>query len=473
MEHPEVWGGLVDLDPQGPEDGAARLLTEILGADGEDQLAFRGTERYAARLVRGILKEASLPVPLRSDATYLITGGMGGMGLRIATWMVEQGVRHLVLVGRKGPSPEADHTISTLAQAGARVRVARADVSQAADVEDVLAEVGRAMPPLRGLIHAAGVFDDRVLLRLDWERFQKVLAPKVAGSWNLHTLTQGLPLDFFVLFSSAASFLGPIGLGNYTAANAFLDALAHHRRALGLPALCINWGPWAKVGMADAVGGRREAQWAAGGFGTMTPQDALTVLGRLLGQDLIQIGVLPGRWPTLIRHFAPGGEPPLLSQIAREVRSQRQQERPSRKPVDFLERLNGAPSGERPGILVTHLREQVSKVLGLDSSRVLDPRRGLFEMGMDSLTALELRNRLQTSVGRSLPPTLIFDHPNVEALAGYLAREVLVLESVEPAETVSASDHPDDKREKLLAARQHLSEEELTALLARKLQQIR
>ncbi|OAD21764.1 Polyketide synthase, KR domain protein, partial [Candidatus Thiomargarita nelsonii] len=188
-------------------------------------------------------------VTFRADSTYLITGGLSGFGLATAQWLVEHGVRHLVLMGRSGASSAmAREVIKTLNERGAKVAVTKADVTQEQQIANVLADIRRSMPPLRGIIHAANVYDDAVLLQLNRERFQKVMTPKIMGAWNLHTQTLNTQLDFFVLFSSFTSMVGNPGQGNYVAANAFLDALAHYRRTLGLPALTVNWGSIADVG---------------------------------------------------------------------------------------------------------------------------------------------------------------------------------------------------------------------------------
>jgi len=240
-------------------------------------------------------------ITLRSDATYLITGGLGSLGLLIAHWMAHQGVRHLVLMGRQGVTGSTRAAIDALEKTGAQVAVARADVAQEEQVASVLARIGDSMPPLRGVIHAAGVLDDGLLLNLDQERLSAVMAPKVQGAWNLHALTLNTPLDFFVLFSSVASVLGSPGQGSYAAANAFLDALSHQRRALRLPSLTINWGPWAAVGMAARSDQSRRL--ALLGMDAIAPQQGLQVLESLLRQDAAQIVAVSAHWQQMLHSF--------------------------------------------------------------------------------------------------------------------------------------------------------------------------
>ena len=244
QEHPGLQCTVIDLDPIVIPGELDRLLAELMHPDGEDQLAHRGDQRLAARLVRRNKATAPSNAVLRPDGTYLLTGGLGDLGLLVAGWLVGRGARNVVLLGRSDPGVEAGAVIAELEQGGARVLVARADVTHESELVRALKELQSELPPVCGVIHAAGMLDDGILMNQSWERFAPVLAPKVQGAWNLHRLTRDLPLDFFVLFSSAASLLGSPGQGNYAAANAFLDALAHHRRGLGLPALSINWGPW-------------------------------------------------------------------------------------------------------------------------------------------------------------------------------------------------------------------------------------
>jgi acyl transferase domain-containing protein/acyl carrier protein len=469
MEHPEIWGGLVDLDTLPTNDEIEALIAELLGADHEDQVAFRQHVRHVARLVRlRPYQPAREPASFRDDATYLLTGGVGGMGLQVARWMAERGARHLALLARRAPTDAARAALHEIERLGTRCLIEQADVASEPDLVRVLADIAAAMPPIRGIIHAAGIFDDRVLLRHDWDRFARVLKPKLNGAWNLHRVTRGMPLDFFVLFSSAASFMGPVGLANYTAANVFLDALAHQRRRAGLPALSIDWGPWHQVGMAEAVGAVRQSQWTAGGFGTMAVADALDVLGDLLQQDVTQVGVLPAEWSRYVASFASGREPRMFSDLVREDRLRAESVRSTTEDSDFHRRLEAATAADRRVLVTTLVTEHVVRVLGFDAGFALGPQQRFFEIGMDSLTAVELKNRLQAVMKRSLPSTLVFDYPTVDSLATYLATQILRLA---PAESPVTPTLPGDTSGAAVDT-SNLSEDELTSLLAEKLRQI-
>ncbi|HYO60254.1 beta-ketoacyl reductase, partial [Archangium sp.] len=421
QEHPERCGAVIDLDPAASGDDALAIWRELSASDGERQVVIREGQRHVARMRAARDEHRDAPPRLRPDASYLLTGGLGGLGLSLARWMVEQGARHLVLIGRSGPRPEAQEALRALEATGARILVLQADVSKREDVLRTLEEAGR-LAPLRGVVHAAGVLDDGVLLQQDWERFARVLAPKVDGAWHLHELTQGRELDFFVLFSSAATLLGSQGQGSYAAANAFLDGLAHHRRALGLPALSINWGPWAEVGMAAQLTSRFQAQ----GIEAFSPDVALQVFGRALGYRQSQLTLMRVHWSRYLAQFPRGAAPTLLAEVSGRVVGE--PEAGERTSPELRRRLESAEPRQRLTLLMEHVQGEAVRVLGLDVSSPLEPRQRLFEVGMDSLMALELRNRLQNSVGASLPSTLVFDYPTTETLASYLLGEVLGLE---------------------------------------------
>ncbi|XTZ15830.1 SDR family NAD(P)-dependent oxidoreductase [Micromonospora echinospora] len=466
LEHPELWGGQVDLDPAATDaDAATALLGELLAPSTGDRVAVRGPERLVARLVPQQAAPApEAAVPVHADATYLVTGGLGALGLAVARWLVARGARHLVLVGRRAPTGEVVTALDGLRESGAEVTVASADVARPDDVTRLVAAVP-VDRPLRGVVHAAGVLADGVLLQQPWAEFVRVLAPKVDGGWNLHQATRDLPLDFFVLFSSAASLLGTTGQANYAAANAFLDGLAHHRRSQGLPAVSVNWGPWTEAGMA-ARAGQAEGRWAAQGIGGITPEQGIEALEEILRADPVQVGVLPVTWSTYLRRFALDSTPALLRELAHTSRGPQPRTAASR-PADRLpERLAAAPPQDRLDLLRGHVRDQVVAVLGLPATYHLEARQKFFEVGLDSLMAIELKNTLQGQLGRTLPSTVVFEYPTVEALAEYLARDVLALEldvAEEPAPEPSARSSETVERLK------DLSEDDLEDLLAKKL----
>ena len=419
-EHPDLRCTAVDLDSvtatADADSSAVLLWRELAGNDGrETRVAWREGDRYVARL-SPIASPLTGDARIRSDATYLVTGGAGGLGLQIAQWLAERGARHLVLVGRRGATGAAAEVVRAISEAGCAVVVAAGDVADALFISNLVAQIGREMPPLAGVIHAAGVLDDGVLLQQNAARLATVMLPKVAGAWNLHRATTSLTLDFFVLFSSAASLMGSAGQGNYAAANAFLDALAHYRRRAGLPGVSINWSAWSHAGMAAAAG-NLQRRLSARGLAEIEPRHGLHVLSRLAGATTgAQIAVLPIDWAVFRRNGASRGDPALLAELTSGA------ETAAVPDPHLVGSWQSLPQGERHAAIQAHLRQHIIEVLGLDPAERIDERQGLLDLGMDSLMTLELRNRLQHSVGQALPATLVFDHPSIAALATYLER---------------------------------------------------
>jgi NAD(P)-dependent dehydrogenase (short-subunit alcohol dehydrogenase family)/acyl carrier protein len=465
LEHTELRCSRVDLDPEDLE-GSSRLLYAELGRDGslpEREVAFRGGVRLCPVLRRDKGARGGTFKP-RPDATYLITGGMGGLGLEVARWLVEQGARHLVLVGRRAPSDSTSERVRALEQAGARVTLASADVSREAEVARLLQQLDAESPPLRGIVHAAGVLSDGALLQQDLERFERVMAPKVAGAWNLHRLTEGRALDFFVLFSSASATLGSPGQGNYAAANAFLDALAHERRARGLVARSLDWGPWAETGMVGAADGHVARALERRGVRPLPTPQALALLGEALAGGRPQVALLSIQWPVYLEGLGALGRSSFYEALApaRAAESRGlgpQSQTQSRHPL--AERLLAALPNEREEVLATSLQQEVSRILRLDASTAVDWRQGFAELGMDSLMAIELRNVLQKGLGRSIPATVALDHPTVDFLVRHLLDEVLKLDAKE------APPVPERKPEPMVEqALDALSDAELARLVA-------
>jgi acyl transferase domain-containing protein/thioesterase domain-containing protein/acyl carrier protein len=415
LEHPSLRGGVIDLPgaPASPRYDADTLVAELLEPDGEDQVAFRNGERFVPRLARLALERVPRhPVTFQSDATYLITGGLGTLGLRIARWLVEQeGVRFLVLTGRSGAQGPAREAVEALEARGAQVRVIEADVSVDAEVRRLMDAI-RDLPPLRGVFHCAGVLDDGVLSQTDWQRFTRVTAPKMRGSWLLHRYTRHVDLDFFVLQSSFLSLTGAAGQANYTAANAFLDSLVGHRRALGLPATAINWGPWGEAGMATVAGSRGEAIWRGRGMRYIPPEDGMQMFARLIRHPIDHAGVALTDWSAYLGQFAE--PPPLYRELAREV-GWRAAERRSEEGEDLRTRLRRAPRDRRRAVLLDVIRQHVMQELGFEEA--IDATQPLSELGLDSLMSVNVAQRLERALGIPVPAVKLIQGPSLERLA--------------------------------------------------------
>ncbi|QRN93953.1 SDR family NAD(P)-dependent oxidoreductase [Archangium violaceum] len=347
------------------------------------------------------------------DATYLITGGLGGLGLSAARWLVEHGARNLLLVGRGGASGFAREVIQSMEAQGVRVEIARADVADMVRMSDVLARTRAELPPLRGVLHCAGVLDDGIVEHQDPERFRSVMTPKIQGAWNLHALTREEPLDFFVLYSSVASLLGTPGQSNYAAANAAMDALAHHRRQQGLPALSINWGPFSEVGLAVAQSNRGE-RLAYRGMASFSPKQGEALLERLLKEGAVQPAAVALDVRQWLEFFPSAASLRVWEELAAQAEGAS-----SRGRSELLLQLRRSEPGARTGLLENYLRERLAQVLRIDPARVgrHDPFRSL---GLDSLMSLELRNRIESVLELKLSATLLWAHSTLAALATFL-----------------------------------------------------
>jgi phthiocerol/phenolphthiocerol synthesis type-I polyketide synthase C len=406
-----------------------------------------------------IIPTTSASGPIRADATYLITGGLGGIGLKVAQWLIEQGARHLVLLGRSSVPQDVEEHLTSL-RGTANVRVARVDVTQPGQVASLLREIECAMPPLRGIMHAAGILDDGLLLNLDKERFQRVLEPKVTGAWNLHTLTQSAPLDFFVLFSSAASLLGSPGQGNYAAANAFLDALAQHRRNLNLPALSINWGAWDTVGLASTQANRGK-RLALMGMANLSPVQGIEALDFLLQQQETQVGVIPLNLRQWRQSYPQAAQAPFLAHLAEEQGPVHASRSASAIGIALLT----ADVDKQRALLEDYLRQQIARALRLPLSRV-DASTDLNSLGFDSLMALELRNRLEDDLDVTLPATMAWRYPTITTLAEYVAEKMGIalktsISQPEDMEKVQFSQQEEEHIVKALEMLRELSSKEL------------
>ncbi|AJC56295.1 type I polyketide synthase [Streptomyces sp. 769] len=421
LEHPERWGGLVDL-PEVHDERTATVLAGVLaGLDDEDQVAVRPAGVFARRLAHAPLGTASAP-DWQPRGTVLVTGGTGALGAHVARWLAGAGAERLVLTSRRGlDAPGAVELRDELAALGPEVLVEACDVADRSSVAALVERLTAQGEPIRAVVHAAGVGDGAPLAGTTTAEFADVLAAKVGGALHLDALLDNDALDAFVLFSSNAGVWGSGGLAAYAAANAFLDGFAQQRRGRGLPATSVAWGLWAGAGMAE---GTNEEFLLRRGLRAMAPELAIAALRQAVGQAEPFVAVADVDWARFVPGFTAARRRPLIEDLP-EVRDAAGAETEGTDAGAALrERLAGLPDSEQARTLLELVRGQVAAVLGHSSADTVEATRAFRELGFDSLTAVELRNRLNAATGLKLPPTLVFDHPTPTALVERLRAEL-------------------------------------------------
>lgn len=428
-ERPDVAYHVLDLP--GPQ-GLAPMLDAVapLLADGRlPAPRVTAFPMYRAREAFALMRDArhqgkivlSLPRParFRDDGAVLVTGGLGGLGLLVSRWMVERGARHVVLVGRRPPTEAARRTLDDLRAQGATVTVEQADAGDPAALGAVLKRLDDAGVPLRGVIHAAGALDDGALRFQTPERFAPVMAAKVSAAWTLHRLTEGRALDFFVLFSSFAGVAGLAGQANHAAANVFLDALARWRHVQGLPALSIDWGAWGEVGAAADQG--LGESFARKGVRAMAPAGGLAALDWLMASALPHVGVSAMEWDVFLAGRRDHAFDAFRRATAEAAPAAAPTPVPTPAPTPGGRDLSALSPAARRDAVEDVLCGHVAALLGLPGAAAVDRTAGFFGLGFDSLSSVDLRNRLQAAFGISLPATVTFDHATVDALVDHVA----------------------------------------------------
>lgn len=364
---------------------------------------FMQQTRHVGKVVL-TLNEATV----RADASYLVTGGLGGLGLKVAEFLVDAGARHIVLSARSSPSEEALAVMEALRERGASVVAVRGDVSIPKDTAAMIAACECAAP-LRGVIHAAGLLRESLVRNQSADTYRAAMAPKVRGAWELHSLTRELPLDFFVLFSSMASLSGSPGQTNYCAANAYLDALATYRRARGLPAISLCWGPWAEAGMAA------ESE-LGGGIEKLSVEDGLATLKAMLRAPRTargETGVMKMRWDVYGRRWPSPAASTFYSELLDHSRAA------TAAAEDFLKAFRAAPEEARRSLLEAHVRDALRQVLGLSASQEIRNSEPWTDLGVDSLMMVEIKNRLEGSLRLSFPIELMMREVSVDTLSDF------------------------------------------------------
>ena len=410
--------------------GELRSLPRIVWPLTEIQTAM-DTMRDARHIGKNVLRMPPLARGVvRQDRTCLVTGGMGGIGCEVARWLVENGATTIVLNGRRAPGPEAREVIEQLRESGVDVRLEIADVTDLQAVDDMLSRIARSLPPLGGVIHSVGVLSDGVMENQTWERFEQVMWPKVLGAWHLHKATLDMDLDMFILFSSVTGVVGNAGQSNHAAANAFLDQLAAHRRVLGLPGQSIAWGAWSGTGEAEEQRERIEKQLASTGAGWITPRQGIKAFDWLVRQDVTASTVTTVDWSMTTE----GSETPnpFLEDLLVRKRALKRQTEEATSTTGLLAQLRGTDTDEHRPLLASFIQQELQGVMRLGSPP--SATVSFFDLGMDSLMAVELRNRINRALSGEYTTsnTVVFDYPNASALAEHLAGGLATLAGAAP-----------------------------------------
>ncbi|MEU0846173.1 type I polyketide synthase, partial [Streptomyces sp. NPDC005962] len=442
LEHPQRWGGLIDLPTTITHRTAARLAALLVPGQPEDQAAIRTTGTYARRLSHAAPGSSANTAPWRPTGTTLITGGTGGLGAHIARWLARNGAPRLHLISRSGPdAPGAAQLSEELVALGASVTITACDVSDRAALQHLIDYIP-AEHPLTTVIHTAGTMDLGPIAELDPERLQYVLRSKALAATHLHEITRDLGLDAFVLFSSNAATWGSGQQAAYAAANAYLDALAEHRRGQGLPATSIAWGPWSEAGMAADE--NTLSHLRRRGLSPLTTDLAIKSLHHALTHDDTTVTVADVDWERFSGAFTAQRPSPFLNPVTAPAREDTSTTAPIAAATPLRRRLAAATADQQRQLLVRHIQTLAATILGHPDLDAVPPTQPFQELGFDSLTAVELRNQLVATTGLELAPALVFDHPTPSALATFLRAELTGRKAAVgvPASAVAADDAP-------------------------------
>lgn len=457
---PQLMGGLfADLVEEIRAGSLPVLPKHVFGLDQTAQaFRFMAQARHTGKIV--LRHGGGTPRIIRRDGSYLVTGGLSGLGLHAARWLAQEGAGRIILIGRRGVTSEAAPVLRQLRDGGTEIIAEALDVSDEAALTGLLERIRAQGPPLRGVLHSAGVVDDAELMGQNAERFARVFAPKVQGARWLDQLTRQDPLDWFVLFASIAGVIGSPGQCNHSAANAFLDVLAQERRQQGLPALSIDWCAWAETGAAVDLGMMQRVTEL--GMEALRSEQGLVALERLIQSGMARAAVLPVDWSRFLSRWEHGAIPTFFAEVAGSVRpgGESSPNTPSAtvQSNSLRSQLAEAPMSRQRPIMAAFVRDMALRALGADPAKPVDPRTPLGDLGLDSLLAVELRNKLGKALDLALPSTLLFDYPSIETLTDYLLAAVLPEER--PAEKPpdaslvdSIESMSDEEVDRLMAAR--------------------
>jgi myxalamid-type polyketide synthase MxaB len=420
LERPELSCVCIDLDPQQSSElnTVKQVLLTLTSESQESRSAWRSGQRFVARLSKTVPTSiGTSQTTIQKGQTYLLTGATGGLGLATAQWLIDQGADHLLLLSRQQAKPAAQHRIDAWKENGVHVTQHFVDTADLNALTQVMHTAQQQLPAITGIVHCAGVLDDHLIEDLSAASFNKVFSGKAQGAWNLHTLTQALPLDFFVLFSSAASILGNRGQANYAAANAYLDAIAQRRHQLGLKATSINWGPWAEVGMAQsdvAITQHLKRQ----GFVPITPELGLEALSLCIASTEPQLAVVECDWDQYLVSSEASSH--FLSHMVRTEKASSSNSTGSKSNAELLDEVRQASFDQQQKVVEQYVHRKIRQLFGLASTVALLPNQAFTDLGLDSLMAVQLADLIGKGLGQRLPVSLAFNYPNAAELVQFV-----------------------------------------------------
>ncbi|WP_017293948.1 hybrid fatty acyl-AMP ligase/type I polyketide synthase [Geminocystis herdmanii] len=447
LEHPEYWGGIIDVEMENLAssssilqkilftkneiDEESPLNPPLLKEEDEKMLAIRGKNIYYPRLrqkqkesLTNNIPSEKISIEIKPSASYLISGGLGALGIQCAKWLISQGAKNLILLSRRQPSVTIQKQLDTWQKQGVNLYLPPVDVTNYEELKTVFQHIKTSLPPLKGIIHSAGILADSLLTTLSIDKLEMVMSPKILGAWNLHQLSLTLPVEFFVNFSSVASMLGSAGQGNYGVANGYLDSFASYRHSLNLPCLTINWGAF-DVGMAES----KQHSLTASGMELINVHEGIGLLTDLINSPASQLGVMKINWAKIAQKF------PTLSTSSyiQDVIPQSVENTPNNLFVE----LTQADTEEREILLVDYLTKSIELILNFNGN--INPDDNLIDLGMDSLMVMEAINNLKTDLQLMLYPREFYERPTISALASYLSQEFAVTHQSSPSHPLPLS----------------------------------
>lgn len=425
LEYPDLFGGMIDINKLTIENNPQRLLSEI-NIPGDKYRVLRGDdERFTQRFQLVDLNSVKKTgVVIKSNAAYLITGGLGALGLMVAERLSKLKAGRIILMSRKSPDQDLKTRIEAIKSSGVEVDVVCGDIADEAFVSRLIKETTQHKYQLKGVFHAAGVLQDMPVMELNSDSIRAVLRPKLTGFWNLHKLTQNL--DFFVSFSSAASILGNESQANYAAANAVIDSLTEYRRKKGLPATTINWGPWSDAGMA-ASDQNVLRQMREQGLKPLEPETALDIAFETIDRDLSQVVVVDADWELFFKSREYVGENRLIDLVRKSENQTKETSQKAVEKSEVIDRFSIFTPEARVNELSAYVASLALKVLGLEETEPLNHEKPLAEQGFDSLTSVDLRDLIAREFSIRLPVSFLFNYPTISEITNFIEKRVFAI----------------------------------------------